>query len=74
MATILGCRICVVAISSIGIAVDEEASSVTDLYDRSEEDGKYRKEVAEQVGIGFEIPPIVPSVPTLSERKDSVAA
>jgi integrase len=49
-------------------------SSVTDLYDRSEEDGKYRKQVAEQVGIGFEIPPIVPCVPKLSESEDAVAA
>ena len=29
-------------------------SSVTDLYDRSQADTKYRKQVAEQVGIGFE--------------------
>ena len=52
-------------------------SSVTDLYDRSEEDGKYRKQVAEQVGIGFAIPPIVPNVPIgpkLSESEDAGAA
>ena len=52
-------------------------SSVTDLYDRSKEDGKYRKNVVEQVGIGFETPPIVPNVPIvpkLSERSVAVAA
>jgi hypothetical protein len=31
-------------------------SSVTDLYDRSEAHTNYRKQAAEQVGIGFEIP------------------
>jgi len=49
-------------------------SSVTDLYDRSQEDGKYRKQVTEQVGIGFEIPSIVPIVPKLSESEEGVAA
>ena len=34
-------------------------TSVTDLYNRSQADAKYRKQVAEQMGIGFEIPPIV---------------
>jgi integrase len=49
-------------------------SSVTDLYDRSQADTKYRKQVAEQVGIGFEIPPIVPCVPKPSESEVAVAA
>jgi len=49
-------------------------SSVTDLYDRSHEDGKYRKQVAEQVGIGFEIPSIVLFVLKPSKREDAVAA
>jgi len=49
-------------------------SSVTDLYDRSQADTKYRKQVAEQVGIGFEIPSIVLSVLKPSEREDAVAA
>ena len=49
-------------------------SSVTDLYDRSQADPKYRKQVAEQVGIGFEIPPIVPCVPKPSESEVAVAA
>ena len=52
-------------------------SSVTDLYDRSQADTKYRKQVAEQVGIGFEIPSIVlnvPIVPKLSRSEDAVAA
>ena len=49
-------------------------SSVTDLYDRSQEDAKYRKQVAEQVGIGFEIPPIVLFVPKPPESEDAVAA
>ena len=49
-------------------------SSVTDLYDRSQEDREYCKQVAEQVGIGFEIPSIVPSVPKPSESGVAVAA
>jgi len=49
-------------------------SCVTDLYDRSQADTKYRKQVTEQVGIGFEIPPIVPSVPKPSESEVAVAA
>jgi integrase len=49
-------------------------SSVTDLYDCSQEDGKYRKQVAEQVGIGFELPSIVLSVLKLSESEVAVAA
>ena len=49
-------------------------SSVTDLYDRSQADEKYRKLIAEQVGIGFEIPSIVPSVPKRAENDDAVAA
>ena len=49
-------------------------SSVSDLYHRSEEDTKYGKQVAEHVGIGFETPSIVPSVPKLSESEDAVAA
>jgi hypothetical protein len=44
------------------------------LYDRSQADTKYRKQVTEQVGIGFEIPPIVPSVPKPSESEVAVAA
>ena len=49
-------------------------SSVTDLYYRSQEDREYRKQVAEQVGIGFEIPSIVPYVPKPSESEVAVAA
>ena len=49
-------------------------SSVTDLYDRSQADTKYRKQVAEQVGIGFEIPSIVLFVHKLSESEGAVAA
>lgn len=49
-------------------------SSVTDLYDRSQEDTKYRKQVAEQVGIGFEIPSIVLSVLKQQESEVVVAA
>ena len=49
-------------------------SSVTDLYDRSQEDREYRKQVAEQVGIEFEIPSIVPYVPKPSESEVAVAA
>jgi len=49
-------------------------SSVNDLYDRSQADTKYRKQVAEQVGIGFEIPSIVPNVPKLPESEVAVAA
>ena len=49
-------------------------SSVTDLYDRSQEDTKYRKQIAEQLGIGFDLPSIVLSVPKPSESEDAVAA
>ena len=49
-------------------------SSVTDLYDRSQADEKYRKQIAEQVGIGFELPSIVLFVPKPSESEDAVAA
>ena len=49
-------------------------SSVTDLYDRSQADTEYRKQVAEQVGIGFEIPAIVLNVLKPSESEDAVAA
>jgi hypothetical protein len=40
---------------------------MTDEYSRVRDDLRYRKSVAEQVGIGFELPiqaaPIVPNVP-----------
>jgi len=52
-------------------------SSVTDLYDRSQADTKYREQVAEQVGIGFEIPSIVLFVVQVlksPEMEDAVAA
>ena len=49
-------------------------SSVTDLYDRSQADAKYRKQIAEHVGIGFELPAIVLSVLKPSKREVAVAA
>jgi integrase len=49
-------------------------SSVTDLYDRSQADTKYRKQIAEQVGIGFELPSIVLSVLKPVEGEVAVAA
>jgi integrase len=49
-------------------------SCVTDLYDRSQADTKYRKQIAEQVGIGFEIPSMVLFVQTHQERGATVAA
>jgi hypothetical protein len=49
-------------------------SSVTDLYDRSQADAKYRKQVAEQVGIGSALPSIVLSVLKPSESEVAVAA
>jgi hypothetical protein len=47
---------------------------MSDLYDKIREDVQYRKDVAESVGIGFELPKksdVVPGVPWI-ELKNTV--
>jgi hypothetical protein len=47
---------------------------MSDLYDKIREDVQYRKDVAERVGIGFELPKkpeVVPCVPRI-ESKNTV--
>jgi hypothetical protein len=36
--------------------------SMDELYDKIKEDVKFRREWAERCGIGFKLPPVVPSV------------
>ncbi len=42
-----------------------------DLYDKIKEDEKFRRDWAEECGIGFDLPPAVPNVPK-NERNDAV--
>jgi hypothetical protein len=42
--------------------------SMDDLYDKIKEDEEYRKEWAEECGIGFELPSVVPNVPKTHEE------
>jgi integrase len=41
---------------------------MSDHYDKIREDTAFRREVAERVGIGFELPSIVPNVPKIAAR------
>ncbi len=51
------------------------ANDVTDLYDKIRDDLAFRRAKAEEVGIGFEISPIVPNVPkSASEKAARIAA
>jgi integrase len=43
--------------------------SVTDGYPRLEDDVEFRKQVAENVGTGFEIPVLIPMIPKNSEER-----
>jgi len=49
---------------------------MSDRYDNiKQEDAAFRKEVAERIGIGFELPPsIAPIAPNLSEEVEIVSA
>jgi hypothetical protein len=42
---------------------------MTDLYDKIKDDLAFRKVKAEEVGIGFEIGPIVPNVPKSASKE-----
>jgi hypothetical protein len=44
---------------------------MSDLYDKVKEDVAFRREVAERCGFGFDLPSVVPNVPTC-ERADVV--
>jgi hypothetical protein len=51
------------------------ANDMSDLYDKIKDDLAFRRAKAEEVGIGFEISPIVPNVPkSASKTADAVAA
>ena len=52
--------------------------TVTDTYIKMEKETKFRAEVAEQIGLGFELPKFetveaVPSVPNSQETKETVS-
>jgi integrase len=51
------------------------ANDMTDLYDKIKDDLAFRRAKAEEVGIGFEISPIVPNVPkSASKQAPGIAA
>jgi len=39
-----------------------------DLYDRVKDDAGFRRKKAEEYGIGFELPSVVPNVPKIEEK------
>jgi integrase len=43
--------------------------SMDDLYDRVRDDVEFRRKKAEEYGIGFELPSVVPNVPKLATKK-----
>jgi integrase len=45
------------------------ADDMTDLYDKIKDDLAFRRAKAKEVGIGFEISPIVPNVPKSASKK-----
>ena len=47
---------------------------MSDLYDKVKEDVAFRREVAERCGFGFDLPSVVPIVPTCAEKAEVVAA
>jgi integrase len=42
--------------------------SMDDLYDRVKDDAGFRRKKAEEYGIGFELPSVVPNVPKIEEK------
>jgi hypothetical protein len=45
-----------------------------DLYDKIKEDVEFRREWAEKSGFGFEIHPVVPTVPKFTEKTNGAKA
>jgi hypothetical protein len=43
--------------------------SMDALYDKIKEDVKFRREMAEKCGLGFEIPSVVPNVPIVPKKR-----
>ena len=41
---------------------------ISDLYDKIKKDVAFRRKWAEQYGVGFELPSVVPNVPKLVEK------
>jgi hypothetical protein len=39
-----------------------------DLYDQVKDDAEFRKKKAEEYGIGFSLPSVVPNVPKIAPR------
>ena len=48
--------------------------SMDDLYDRVRDDAEFRRKKAEEYGIGFELPAIVPNVPRISTKTRAASA
>jgi len=54
--------------SLIDFWLGHAADDMTDLYDKIKDDLPFRRAKAEEVGIGFEISPIVPNVPKSASK------
>ena len=47
---------------------------MSDLYDKIKSDVVFRRDVAEQCGFGFEVPSVVPNVPSLPKDVGAAVA
>jgi hypothetical protein len=47
---------------------------MSDLYDKIKEDVAFRRKWGEKSGYGFELPSVVPNVPTIAEQAEAAKA